>query len=353
MVNDAPFIAGLVVERYLAGVRIDSFLLRHFRNYTPFRMQRMVHAGLVQVDGVAVPVEFRVRRGQQVTVRLTEPPDKLLASEPAPLSIVFEDAWLLVIDKSAGQIAHPVGLHNTGTLCNAVQFHLDQQTSRPGLLRPGIVHRLDRYTSGLMVVTKEHLSHRRLSIDFQRSKVAKEYVAIVDGVIEEDRIAIDFPIGQAAHPACVLMSCRADARDPRPARTQIEVLRRFADHTVVRARPLTGRNHQIRVHLAAIGHPVTADEFYEAFGGITPTRFDLLDEERPLVKSAFDSRGDSSPILNRHALHASRIAFPHPITREPMAFETPLPADMRSAIDWLTDSETGRRWTERVGTPTV
>ncbi|MGE3313909.1 MAG: hypothetical protein AB7O26_02250, partial [Planctomycetaceae bacterium] len=147
----APFVAELVVERYLAGGRIDTFLLRHFRNYTPFAMQRMIHAGLVQVNGVAVPLEHRVRRGEFVSVQLVEPPDKLLASEQGPLEIVYEDPWLIVVDKPPGQIAHPVGMHNTDTLCNAVQYHLDRQSPRPGLLRPGIVHRIDRYTSGLIV----------------------------------------------------------------------------------------------------------------------------------------------------------------------------------------------------------
>ncbi len=347
MNRNGLFTAEITVERYLQGVRIDSFLLRHFRNYTPFKIQRMVRAGLVRVDGISVPMEFRVRRGQHVAITLAEPPDKLLAAEPAPLAIVYEDPWLMVIDKPAGQIAHPVGMHNTGTLCNAVQFHLDQQSPRRGLLRPGIVHRLDRYTSGLIAVTKEHLSHRRLSIAFQRSNVAKEYIAIVEGVLASDEMTINQSIGQAHHPGCVLMSCRADARDPRPAQTDLLVLERFAAQTLVRAYPRTGRNHQIRVHLAAIGHPILADEFYGPHGAIKPTKFDR-DFEDADESGERDALLDDSPVaspclhIDRHALHAARLQFVHPITKEPMTFDSALPDDMQQAIARLADDEPQR-----------
>lgn len=334
--RDQPYFAEFIVEHYLQGVRVDSFLLRHLRNYTPYCMQRMIRAGFAKVDGVAVPIEHRVRRGETVSIRLIEPPDKLLASEPGPLEILHEDPWLIVVNKPAGQIAHPVGMHNTDTLCNAVQYHLDQQTPRPGLLRPGIVHRLDRYTSGVIAVTKEHLSHRLLSIEFQRGKVSKQYIALVDGVIERDEFLIDRPIGQAAHNGCVLMSSSDDARDTRPASTRIVVLERFAEHTLVRALPFTGRNHQIRVHLAGVGHPIVADEFYLPFGAIKPTRFDELndgdEESEPTVSP---QEAAASDLIARHALHASRLQFRHPISRELMQFEAPLPADMQAAIEKL------------------
>lgn len=347
----APFVAELTVERYLAGGRIDTFLLRHFRNYTPFAMHRMIHAGLVQVNGVVVPIEHRVRRGECVSVQLVEPPDKLLASERGPLDVVYEDPWLIVVNKPPGQIAHPVGRHNSDTLCNAVQYHLDRQTPRPGLLRPGIVHRIDRYTSGLIVVTKEHLSHRLLSIEFQRANVRKEYIALVDGLIDADRFTIDRPIGQAAHDGCVLMTCGSDARDPRPAETQIEVLERFAEHTLVRAKPRTGRNHQIRVHLAGIGHPIVADECYGPFGVIKPTRFDTVLEEfesdntgaAPVPATASPQGQAACDLISRHALHASRIEIRHPISRELMRFEAPLPRDIHDAIAKLFQRESRGR----------
>ena len=190
----SPFTAEMLVEDYLHGVRVDRFLLKHFRNYTRFRMQRMVRAGQAGVDGKRVQISQRVFRGQTVSVRLIEPPDKLLEPESLPLEILFEDEWLLVVNKHAGQVAHPVANYQTGTLVNALQFHLDRQSPLPGLLRPGIVHRLDRLTSGVMVIAKDHLSHRRLSIQFQQYEVSKSYLVLVEGRVENRADSIDLPI---------------------------------------------------------------------------------------------------------------------------------------------------------------
>ena len=302
-----PFTSHLIVEGYLSGVRIDSFLVRHFRNYTRYRMQRMIRAGAARVDGATVELQQRVFRGQAVEIRLFEPPDKLLEAEHIPLKIVYEDPWLLVIDKPAGLIVHPVGDFSGGTLANALQWHLDQLTHRRGLLRPGIVHRLDRMTSGLMVVTTDHVAHRRLSIDFQRKGVSKSYYALVDGRICDNCGSLRMPVGRAAASGTVLMSAASSARNARPARTDFQVLERFEDATLVLATPFTGRNHQIRVHFSAIGHPVLGDEFYGAFGRI---------------------RNGSGVAAGRHALHARHLGFAHPLTDEWMEFESPLPDDI-------------------------
>jgi 23S rRNA pseudouridine1911/1915/1917 synthase len=230
-----------------------------------------------------------------------------LEPEPRTLEILYEDPWILVVIKPAGLVAHPVGEFQTGTLANAVQWHLDRQTHLKGLLRPGIVHRLDRMTSGVMVLAKEHHSHTDLSVQFQRGLVKKTYLALLEGNLIEDQGEINLPIGHAASRATVLMSAAPDARKPKPAQTRYEVIERFPGRTLVRAWPRTGRNHQIRVHFAAIGHPVVGDEFYESGGMIKP------------------------PALNRearHALHAARLEFRHPITRIPLAMEAPLPEDI-------------------------
>ena len=263
-----PFTAELVVERYLSGVRIDSFLARHFRNYTPWKLQRIVAAGQVKLDGNTVEIAERVYQGDTVSIRLIEPPDKVHRPQPLAVDIVYEDAWLIVVDKPPGQIVHPAGDLQTGTLCNALQHHFDQQTAWPGLLRPGIVHRLDRMTSGLIVVAKEHLAHRQLSIQFQQERISKSYLALVEGVLADERGTIDVPIGTSPEAGSVLMSCSPEAGDRRPSRTDYEVLARGPEHTLVRARPRTGRNHQIRLHMAEIGHPVVGDEFYGPYGAI-------------------------------------------------------------------------------------
>ena len=155
----------------------------------------MVGAGLVSIDDLPAETDQRVHRGQRVAIHLLEPPDKLLTPEAIALDIVYEDPWLLVIDKPVGLVAHPVGDYQSGTLSNAVQEHLDQQSVAKGILRPGIVHRLDRMTSGLIVVTKDHLSHRLLSADFQEGRPSKSYLALIEGEPDFEERVIDLAIG--------------------------------------------------------------------------------------------------------------------------------------------------------------
>ncbi|MEQ9406386.1 MAG: RluA family pseudouridine synthase [Fuerstiella sp.] len=300
-----------IVERYLSGVRIDTFLSRHLRNYTTWRLHRMVGAGLVSVDGFRCDPDYRVYRGQRVTIRLLEPPDKLLPPSDDPVDIIYEDPWLLVVNKPAGLITHPVGDYQGGTLVNTLQRVLDRETRAKGLLRPGLVHRLDRMTSGLMVVTKDHLTHRLLSIDFQRGRPSKTYLARIEGSPDFTSRVISLPIGQRAGNDSVLMSARPDARNAKSARTDVLVLQRSGNCSLVECRLHTGRNHQIRVHLADIGYPVLGDEFYGAEGKI----HEAADGDDPA----------STP--QRHALHASRLGFQHPILQTPLHFTSAPPAD--------------------------
>lgn len=315
-VNKTPAIESLacvefVVEPYLSGVRIDSFFSKHLRNYTPWRLHRMVTEGMARVDDFPADPNQRVFRNQRVSLRLIEPPDKLLAPIDLPLTIVYEDPWLIVIDKQAGLVAHPVGDFQDGTLSNALQHYLDHQTPQKGLLRPGVIHRLDRMTSGLIVTAKEHMAHRLLSIDFQHGKLSKSYLALVDGSPNfEDRL-IELPIGQRPGGNTVLMSARPDAINSRPAKTKVTVAERFEKHSLLECRLFTGRNHQIRVHLSEIGYPIAGDEYYGPRGTI-------------LKSPRFD--GDE-PAEHRHALHAAALGFFHPILREWMQFRTDPPAD--------------------------
>lgn len=323
---DAPYRATLTVEKHLSGVRIDTFLAKHFRSYTSWRMHRLVRAGQVTVNGEPADPPRRVFTGQTVTVRLIEPPDDLMPAESIPLRIVFEDEWLIVVDKPPGLIVHPCGERPRGTLTNAVQWHLDQIAAVKGLLKPGVVHRLDRDTSGLIAVAKDHLSHRLLATQFERGRVAKGYVALVEGVIQCDSGVIDLPIGRVRGCSSALMTTRADALDARPSRTAYEVLERLPTHTLVKAKPRTGRLHQIRVHLAAIGHPVVGDEYYAPHGELKPPRPPLLpDGTRP--------GPPISPFIPRHALHAAELSFTHPISGEWMTFTAGLPEDMRLAVN--------------------
>ena len=300
-----------IVEPYLSGVRIDTFLQRHLRTYTTWRLHRMVAAGLVSIDDLSAEVTQRVFSGQSVSVRLVEPPDKILESYFVELTVVYEDPWLLVVDKPIGLVAHPVGDFQEGTLSNAVQFHLDRQTKANGLLRPGIVHRLDRMTSGLIVVAKEHMSHRQLSVDFQKGRTQKAYFALVEGCPDFESRRIDIPIGMRPGNNSVLMSAKVDAKRPRTARTDVSVVERFDDVTLVKCVLHTGRNHQIRVHLAEIGYPVLGDEYYGPHGSIRRApRFD-----------------GEIPTTQRHALHACLLAFEHPVLKTRMEFQSHPPDD--------------------------
>jgi 23S rRNA pseudouridine1911/1915/1917 synthase len=346
-----PFFAELIVEPFLSGKRIDTFLTKHFRNYSTYRVQRIVRAGEVRINDVLADNDSRVYRDQRVSVRLIEPPDRLLPPTPGPLHILYEDPWLMVVVKPAGQIAHPAGDYASGSLANVVQHHLDQQTRWRGLLRPGIVHRLDRLTSGVMVVSKEHLSHAMLTEAFMRRKVHKTYVALVMGVLEPDTGTIDKPIGESLDPDSCLVTTHADAINPRAAITHFRVLERFAQYTLVEAKPVTGRHHQIRVHFAALGHPVVDDEFYGPFGWIkkdpdgnlTPrpaeSRMPNAECHSPFSDADEDDQGREIPandlLVGRHALHAHRLEFRHPITWEPLAFEAPLTEDIARVVERL------------------
>jgi 23S rRNA pseudouridine1911/1915/1917 synthase len=334
-----PFKAELTVESYLHGVRIDSFLVRHFRNYTPYRMQRLVRAGQVRIEGVIAETDDRVYKGQAVEVKLVEPPDHLLPPEPRDLEILFEDSWLIVINKPPDIVVHPCGNYVSGSLANALQAHFDRQTQLRGLVRPGIVHRLDRLTSGVMVCTKDHLAHRKLSIHFEQGRVLKNYMALVHGVVPDDTGEINLPIGQWPGGGTIRMSTAPDAVDPRPSRTVYKVIERFERFTLVRAEPHTGRLHQIRVHLAGIGHPVVADEFYSPGSVLT-----VADINAP-SSNGHASRNGSVPLspadellLSRQALHARGLRFVHPITREVVTFEAPLADDIQRTLDALRDA---------------
>lgn len=313
-----PFTAELTVESYLHGVRIDGFLVRHFRNYTTYRMQRMVRAGAVRIEGAVAAPDDRVYKGQSVAVRLIEPPDHLLPPEPLPLEILYEDPWLIVVNKPPDLVVHPCGMYSGGSLANALQAHFDLQTGLRGLVRPGVVHRLDRLTSGVIVCTKDHLTHRKLSIHFQTGRIAKTYLALVHGVPEKESGTIDYPIGQTPGGKTIRMSVAPDAVDAKPARTRYRVVERWGEYSLVEARPLTGRLHQIRVHLAGIGHPVLADEFYSG-----STEWCHL------------APNESKVVLSRQALHAHCLSFVHPIRRELVTFTAPLPSDMQAVIDAL------------------
>lgn len=321
---EAPVIE-LLVDRSLHGVRIDSFLVKHFRNYTAYRMQRIVRAGGAWIDFNPATEIDRVHRGQTVQIRLLEPPDRILAPDAVDIPVLYEDPWMMAVVKPAGLISHPAGEVQHKTLANVVQDMLDRRGPLKGLMRPGIVHRLDRQTSGVMVVALTHDAHARLALSFEESRVSKTYIALVEGRLREQAGMIDAAIGRSPTGKHVLMSCRPDALEKRPAKTKYEVIERFANHTLVRATPFTGRNHQIRVHFSHLGHPLVGDEFYEAFDSIKLGSEELLSSDEPRA-------ADTGLPLRRHALHAHQLEIAHPVSNIWMQFQAPLPEDFAATL---------------------
>jgi 23S rRNA pseudouridine1911/1915/1917 synthase len=239
--------------------------------------------------------------------------------EPIPIDILFEDSHLLVINKQAGLVIHPAPGHNSGTLVNALLHHCTDLSGIGGELRPGIVHRLDKETSGTMVVAKTEPVLNHLAAQFKKRTVGKTYLALVCGRVKEDSGEILLPIGRhQVHRK--KMSVRS--RHARTAHTQWKARERYENATLLEVTLKTGRTHQIRVHCAAIGHPILGDTVY---GG-------RKRKKSPLVK---DNTGKLLPLPRRQMLHAWRLSFVHPVTEVEMAFESPVPKDMAEVIEGL------------------
>lgn len=298
-------------------------------------MRRAIDAGLVRVDDAACKASLRLRSGAQVLINQIAPPREGPAPQNIPLTILYEDQAIIVVDKPAGMIVHPAKGHWEGTLASALAHHFGKLSTRGGPTRPGIVHRLDRDTSGVIVVAKNDQAHDSLAAQFKSRAVQKEYLAIVLGVPDRDRDVVDAPIGD--HPSQrEKKAIRRQDPTARHAITEIEVVERFAGFALVRARPKTGRTHQIRIHLAHIGHPVLCDRLYG--GRAKTTELELI----PRDKIGNDNLpAPDHVLLDRQALHAHRLTIINPTNGKQMQFEAALPPDMERTLIAL------RRWRPR------
>jgi 23S rRNA pseudouridine1911/1915/1917 synthase len=311
------------------GKRIDAYLASRFTDYSRRVIQKVIDAEAVLVNGRPVKASYRVRAGDRIGVRLPELPEMVPEPEDIPIEVVYEDESLTVVNKPPGMVTHPAKGNWRGTLVNALQFHFDRLSALAGAHRPGIVHRLDRDTSGLLVVLKDDLAHRRLALQFELREVHKEYLALVHGVPQRDSDYIERTIG--FHPTCrEKMAIRLPEDGGKDAVTFYQVVERFRDFALVRCRPLTGRTHQIRIHLTHIGHPILADKLYSGRDRITLA--DLLSAERRTALAA--GEGDAV-LIDRQALHAHRLRFRHPLTGHELDLTAPLPADMARTLEAL------------------
>jgi 23S rRNA pseudouridine1911/1915/1917 synthase len=326
----------LIVAPHEAGCRLDIYLVQRFPQYSRTLIRNAIMNGGVRIveedtlDSHGKP-GFRLKPGQTIHFTLPEIPHHVPQPENILLEILYEDEHLAVINKPADMVVHPSRGHWDGTLVSALAFHFGNQLSNVrGSVRPGVVHRLDRDTTGAILIAKDDAIHGKLALLFERRKIQKEYLAIVLGKPYLDRDMIDAPIGLHPKRRETMRIVSEDAIDAKPAQTFYEVVKRYERWSTVRCFPKTGRTHQIRVHLAHIGHPVLCDRNYG--GGKMITQEQLLGR---VPFSLSNEKTEGTVLLERQALHAHRLTFVHPATEQTLEITAPLPIDMQLVLDCL------------------
>lgn len=297
--------------------RLDRALGELFPEHSRNALARLVDEGHVRIDGIrATKPSQRVAAGQSIDVDFPPPASATIDAQDVPLTILHEDADIVVIDKPAGLVVHPAAGHHDGTLVNALLFHVHDLSGVGGEIRPGIVHRLDKDTSGVMVIAKHDEAHRKLTAQWGTDAVRKEYLALVYGTPAADRGTIDAPIGRDPKDRKRM----AIVGNGRNAITDYEVVSRYRYVSMIRCRLRTGRTHQIRVHLKHLGHPIVGDPAYSG-----PQWRGIPDKK---LQKALAS-------LHRQALHATRITFPHPRSGAMVTFQAEMPGDIQALLDAL------------------
>ncbi len=301
----------------LNGIRLDRALSELFPDKSRSFLARLIEQGHVLINThVADKTSRRVETGETIQVDFPPPEPASVVSQDLPLTVIHEDPDLVVIDKPAGLVVHPAAGHADQTLVNALLFHIHDLSGIGGEIRPGIVHRLDKDTSGVMIIAKNDAAHRKLTADWGTDRVRKEYLALVYGTPNPARGTIAAPIGRDPRNRKRM----AVVPGGRAAITDYELVEQFRGASLIRCLLRSGRTHQIRVHLRHIGHPIVGDVVYSG-----PQWRGIPDKQ--LQKALAN--------MKRQALHAARITFDHPRTGERMTFEAPLPADMRGLLDAL------------------
>ena len=313
-----------------AGTRLDRFLAGCLEEMSRSRITRSIQQGEVTVNGQTRKPSHRLAEGDCVEATFSEVVPEGPQPENIPLEILYEDEAMVVVNKASDMVVHPSRGHWSGTLASALSYHFQQLSSVGGPTRPGIVHRLDRDTTGVILVARHDRAHQVLASQFEARTIKKEYLAIVHGRPDHDRDVIRAPIGPHAQHR-TRMAVRREGRGVRDAETFYEVVSEHERFSVVRAKPRTGRTHQIRVHLAHVGCAVLCDRLYSHSSQATREELSGL----PGIEDA------AQVALARQALHASSISCQHPVTGEKMKFEAPLPPDMAEAIECLQRRATG------------
>ncbi len=299
-----------------AGERLDVFLAAHIEGWSRARLHRLIEAADVLVNGSVSKPSHKLRANDHIEIELTPTPSTSFAPEDIPVEVVYEDDDLIVVNKPAGMVVHPAAGVDSGTLANALAFHFQQLSTTGGAVRPGIVHRLDKGTSGLLVVAKTEIAHEHLADQFRDREVFKSYVALVHGVVEKEVGEIDQPIARDPRNRTRM----AVVRGGRPSLSIYKVQQRLERFTLLDVELKTGRTHQIRVHLAWLKHPVVGDEVYGAGRDKTVVN--------PVIRSRIAK-------LGRQFLHAEQLGFRHPRTAKKLRFAAPLPEGLQLLVDQI------------------
>jgi 23S rRNA pseudouridine1911/1915/1917 synthase len=299
--------------------RIDVYLTHRIENATRSKVQSAIEAGMVLVNGKQIKSSYLINPEDVIEITFPRPPRPQALPEDIPLNIVYEDDFLLVVNKPAGMVTHPAYRNYSGTLVNALLFHCNRLSGINTEMRPGIVHRLDKDTSGLMVIAKTDAAHAFLAKQFSKRSIEREYWAIVWGTFKSPKGIIEASLGRSKRDRKKI----AVVKDGKHALTEYEVLKKFDYLSLVRLHLKTGRTHQIRVHLSHIGHPVFGDPGYNGrssnWNGLKGRK---SQQAANLLK-----------LISRQALHAKTIGFIHPVSKEFVKFDSELPEDMKNVIE--------------------
>jgi len=311
------------VRKRLIGRRLDKYLHGRYPRISRTLLQKYIKDGQVTVNSLPSKASYEPAAGDIIEIVLPPPPPSEVIPQDIPIDIIYEDEWLIALNKSAGMVCHPAWASQTGTVANAVAFHAEKLSRGEDPFRPGILHRLDKNTTGVLLIAKTDEAHWRVSLQFERRTVSKEYLAICEGVVRLDGDIINKPL--APHPETTQRMILPSAMPPRQAMfkeavTEYRVNRRYRGYTVVDLFPRTGRTHQLRVHMSSIGHPIVGDKLY---GG------------RPVSERDLSGSGAAAPLIEHQALHARRLRFVHPIREHVVELEAPLPANLRRILELL------------------
>lgn len=296
-----------LIDAAASGERMDKFIAESMEDVSRTQVQQWIKEGHIKVNGNVVKPNYKMSAGDQVIVIFPEPEPADIVAEAIPIEVVYEDEDVIVVNKQRGLVVHPAAGHHNGTLVNALLYHCKDLSGINGIMRPGIVHRIDKDTSGLIIAAKNDKAHAHLAAQFKAHSITRKYIALVQGNLAHDQGTIDAPIGRDPHDRKLFTVTEKNAKH---AVTHFSVIERFGDCTLVELKLETGRTHQIRVHMKFIGHALVGDPAYGRSKAV----------QRVTMEGG-------------QALHAAVLGFVHPRTEEYLQFEAPLPEDMAHLLE--------------------